>query len=332
MATLKEYFDMDFRYVKTVSRNITLRWVSGRVTVDSVSNEIAIGGGVSATVTDFSQKVLSEEYHKDVPTSIHTDSVSDRIELVVSGHGDPESLTKFIAFYIPGCSGPIKWCLASLAIVDAALFASADFVEWHTNVEGEKPVHSGDHIFVGRVFIYCDNDLSHEGMQILTRFADSLQLKMHFRGTEYAEGREKSERHYAFVSYDSRDRSDVALPIAQRLRQMGCPVWYDEFSLNVGDSLRESIERGIKECGKCILIVTPNFLSNQGWPREEFNAVFTRERLEQEDIILPIWHNVTQRDVYDYSPGLANRYALKWSLKEDEQNRKISQLYKKLVG
>jgi hypothetical protein len=37
-------------------------------------------------------------------------------------------------------------------------------------------------------------------------------------------------------------------------------VWYDEFSLKVGDSLRESIEKGIKECKKCILILTQNYL------------------------------------------------------------------------
>lgn len=34
---------------------------------------------------------------------------------------------------------------------------------------------------------------------------------------------------------------------------------YHEFSLKVGDKLRESIEKGLKDCRKCILVLSPNF-------------------------------------------------------------------------
>jgi len=103
------------------------------------------------------------------------------------------------------------------------------------------------------------------------------------------------------------------------LEERNCPVWYAEFSLRVGDSLRESIERGLKETRKCILILTPNFLRNEGWGKREFNSVFTRELLEKKNVILPVWHEVTEQEVYDYSPSLADKYALKWSA-EDKQD------------
>jgi len=31
-----------------------------------------------------------------------------------------------------------------------------------------------------------------------------------------------------------------------------------------------------------------------------------------------IWHGVSQKDVYDYSPSLAERVALQWSIGQDE--------------
>jgi TIR domain len=82
-----------------------------------------------------------------------------------------------------------------------------------------------------------------------------------------------------------------------------CWVWFDEYSLNVGDSLRESIERGIKECKRCILVISKNFLGNSGWTKGEFNSVFTRELLENKRLVLPVWHDVTAQEVYEYSPS-----------------------------
>jgi hypothetical protein len=139
------------------------------------------------------------------------------------------------------------------------------------------------------------------------------------RMPQYAEPRSIPERPLAFVSHDSRDKADIAHPLALMLEERNCPVWYAEFSLRVGDSLRESIERGLKETRKCILILTPNFLRNEGWGKREFNSVFTRELLEKKNVILPDWHEVTEQEVYDYSPSLADKYALKWSA-EDKQD------------
>ena len=138
------------------------------------------------------------------------------------------------------------------------------------------------------------------------------------RGTQQYESRPVHGQPLAFISHDSRDKTDIALPLALMLKERNCPVWYADFSLRVGDSLRESIERGLKETRKCILILTPNFLKNEGWTKREFNSVFTRELLEKKNVILPVWHEVTQQQVYDYSPSLADKYALIWSAEQKE--------------
>ena len=80
------------------------------------------------------------------------------------------------------------------------------------------------------------------------------------RMPQYAESRSSHQRPLAFISHDSRDKADIALPLALMLEERNCPVWYADFSLRVGDSLRESIERGLKETRKCILLLSPNFL------------------------------------------------------------------------
>jgi TIR domain len=114
-------------------------------------------------------------------------------------------------------------------------------------------------------------------------------------------------RPLGFISYDSSDREDVARKIATNLQRMMCPVWYDEFSLRPGANLRDSIERGLKTCKKCILILSSNFFSNSGWTKKEFDSIFTREVLEQGQLVLPIWHGVTKEMVYNYSPSLFER-------------------------
>lgn len=70
---------------------------------------------------------------------------------------------------------------------------------------------------------------------------------------------------------------------------------------------------------------SPNLIGNQGWPKAEFDAVFTRQILLNEKLFLPIWYNVTKEDVYNYSPGLLNIVGLNYNeLGPEETCRKLS--------
>ncbi len=98
---------------------------------------------------------------------------------------------------------------------------------------------------------------------------------------EYAERKSKTEKPLAFLSHDSRDKLDLVRPLAAELSSLMCPVWYDEYSLKVGVSLRSTIEEGLKNTKNCILILSPNFLENDGWGKTEFDSIFTREIIEK---------------------------------------------------
>lgn len=100
-----------------------------------------------------------------------------------------------------------------------------------------------------------------------------------------------------FISHDSRDKATVAKPIYKELTKRGYKVWYDEYSLSIGDSLTESIEKGISECKFAILILSKNFLSNERWAKYELQSIKTRQIIKNEKTLLPVWHDINESDL-----------------------------------
>lgn len=66
-------------------------------------------------------------------------------------------------------------------------------------------------------------------------------------------------QHDVFICHASEDKDAVARPLAEALRERHIDVWYDEFSMKVGDSLREAIDRGLANCRYGIVVVSPAF-------------------------------------------------------------------------
>jgi hypothetical protein len=120
-----------------------------------------------------------------------------------------------------------------------------------------------------------------------------------------------------FISHASEDKATVAEPIAQFLSSVGVKVWYDNFTLSVGDSLSRSIDKGLAESRFGLVILSPSFFSKD-WPEYELRGLVAKE-LGRDKVILPIWHNVSKDDVLQYSPPLADKLALMTaSLSPDE--------------
>ncbi len=111
-----------------------------------------------------------------------------------------------------------------------------------------------------------------------------------------------------FVCHASEDKEQVARPLADKLRSVNLSVWYDEFSLKLGDSLRQSIDRGLAGSRYGLVILSHNFFAKR-WPQNELNGLFALEIVGGEKRILPIWHDITQAQVAQYSPVLADRMA-----------------------
>jgi len=110
-----------------------------------------------------------------------------------------------------------------------------------------------------------------------------------------------------FISHASEDKDEVVRPLAEAMRQDGLEVWYDEFELKIGDSLRRKIDSGLARSRFGVVVLSQAFLG-KGWTNYELDGLVTRA-VSGEQVLLPIWHNITKKEVIQYSPSLADKLA-----------------------
>ncbi|HEV2484456.1 MAG TPA: toll/interleukin-1 receptor domain-containing protein [Terracidiphilus sp.] len=119
-------------------------------------------------------------------------------------------------------------------------------------------------------------------------------------------------KYDVFISHATEDKVAFAEPLAIALRRWGLKVWFDKFSLKVGDSLRASIERGLSRSRYGVVIYSPHFLA-KNWTKAELDGLFLREMDGKKVVILPIWHDITSTEMKKALPIQAGKKALKSS-------------------
>lgn len=117
----------------------------------------------------------------------------------------------------------------------------------------------------------------------------------------------RNDSYDFFVSHASEDKSEFVRPLVNALSNLGLNIWYDEFSLEVGDSLRRTIDQGLGNSRFGIVILSEAFFAKQ-WPQYELDALVNKSMSGQK-VILPVWHGVDHQDVSQYSHSLADKVA-----------------------
>lgn len=115
------------------------------------------------------------------------------------------------------------------------------------------------------------------------------------------------EAYDVFISHASEDKDSIVRDLANALTAEGLRVWYDEFTLRIGDSLRQKIDRGLATSRVGLVVLSPSFIS-KGWPNYELDGIVSRS-ISGEQALLPIWHEITKQEVINYSPSLADKVA-----------------------
>lgn len=111
-----------------------------------------------------------------------------------------------------------------------------------------------------------------------------------------------------FICHASEDKAEIARPLALALRERHIEVWFDEFKLKVGDSLRQKIDEGLAKSDFGIVIVSPAFFTKR-WTQRELNGLVAREMASTRPIVLPVWHDIDRDAVVAQSPPLADVFA-----------------------
>jgi hypothetical protein len=125
--------------------------------------------------------------------------------------------------------------------------------------------------------------------------------------TQSPEDDSTTREYDVFVSHASEDKESVARPLAEKLRQLKLRVWFDEFELKIGDSLRRKIDKGLANSKFGVVILSKSFIK-KGWANYELDGIVTKS-VSGQQVILPIWHDITKQEVIDYSPSLADKLA-----------------------
>jgi hypothetical protein len=118
---------------------------------------------------------------------------------------------------------------------------------------------------------------------------------------------ESNKEYDVFISHASEDKDDVVRPLAVALKNEKLTVWFDEFELKIGDSLRRKIDKGLANSRFGIVVLSKAFIK-KGWTNYELDGIITKS-ISGEQVILPIWHNITKKEVIDFSPSLADKLA-----------------------
>lgn len=121
---------------------------------------------------------------------------------------------------------------------------------------------------------------------------------------------ENEEEYDVFVSHAWEDKKDFVDEFVQALHMGGIKVWYDTTQMKWGDSMRAKIDDGLKKSKFGIVVLSPDYIKEgKYWTKAELDGLFQMESINGKTL-LPIWHNLTKKDVMMYSPIIASKLAM----------------------
>ena len=107
-----------------------------------------------------------------------------------------------------------------------------------------------------------------------------------------------------FISHASEDKEEFVRELAQQLIRNGATVFYDEYSIKLGDSLTQKINEGLQNA-KYGIIVLSNFFFEKKWTNAELQSIFNKS-VNDDFKLLIIYHNIDNDFVRSKFPLLAD--------------------------
>ena len=117
------------------------------------------------------------------------------------------------------------------------------------------------------------------------------------------------EREYdLFLSYAYEDK-EYASALAYSLESLGIKVWFAETEIEVGDSLRQSIDDGLLRSRFGVVILSRAFFG-KSWTNYELDGLLTLE-MQGRKVVLPVLHpDFTIGELAALSPSMAGKKVL----------------------
>src|ERR1039458_6831489 len=97
---------------------------------------------------------------------------------------------------------------------------------------------------------------------------------------------EQDFQYDVFLSHSAKDKA-VVRPLAERLRQDGLKVWFEEWVLKPGDSIPAKIEEGLERSRVLVLCMSANAFGSD-WAQLESGTFQFRDPLNKERRFIPL--------------------------------------------
>lgn len=146
--------------------------------------------------------------------------------------------------------------------------------------------------------------------------------------TAFESNDDTSPEYDVFISHAWEDKESFVDEFVQALRNRGVKVWYDTTQIKWGDSMRKRIDDGLRLSRFGVAILSPNYIADgKYWTKAELDGLFQLESINGKKL-LPIWHNLTKKQVAEFSPIIAGKLAMSTAMFTPDE---IAEELKKLL-
>ncbi len=99
-----------------------------------------------------------------------------------------------------------------------------------------------------------------------------------------------------FICFSSKDRYTIAEPMVYHLKNYGLDIWYDRYSLTMGDNrVAKNIREGAGECDYAIIIISVNTITSK-CAMEEIDVIKSRYFLGQVTVF-PVLYEISPDNI-----------------------------------
>ena len=115
-----------------------------------------------------------------------------------------------------------------------------------------------------------------------------------------------------FICHASEDKSSFVKDLANQLLRIGASIFYDEYSIGLGQSLTASINAGLSRASCVVVVLSASFLDKE-WTNSELQAAFNLH-VSGDTRLVPVFHEIDPAVIRKRYPLVADIKGISSSL------------------
>ena len=115
----------------------------------------------------------------------------------------------------------------------------------------------------------------------------------------------KDKKYDLFISHASNDKNTYVRGLYEALSQLGINIFYDEDSITWGDRWKDKILEGTASSEFAIIVISNSFFGRE-WTERELHEFLQRQNDSEQKMILPLLFGVSQEQLEEKYPQLAD--------------------------